>query len=72
MEIERHETVTCAIQLLRDDARIWWGVVAQLRDVKTMSWTEFLKIFSERYSGGEVGRTVQIDEGFKLGGSPND
>lgn len=54
MEIEGHERMTCAIQLLKDGSRIWWGVVAQLKDVETMSWAEFQKIFSERYSGGGV------------------
>ena len=41
MEIEDHKRVTCAVELLKGDARIWWGVVAQLRYVHTMSWTKF-------------------------------
>lgn len=39
MEMEDQERMTCAVELLRGDARIWWGVVAQLKDVHTMSWT---------------------------------
>ena len=49
MEMEDRERVTCAVELLRGGARIWWGVVAQLKDVRTMSWTEFQKVFGERY-----------------------
>ena len=49
MEIEDHKRVTCAVELLEGDARIWWGVVAQLRYVHTMSWTAFQEIFGERY-----------------------
>ena len=49
MEIEGHERVACAIQLLKDDAHIWWGVVTQLKNVHTMSWAEFQKVFGERY-----------------------
>ena len=54
MEIEGKEQVTYASLLLRDDAHIWWSVVALIRDVKVITWAEFRKIFGERYFSGKV------------------
>ena len=41
MKVEGNDRVACASHMLRDDARILWGVVGQRRDVATMTWTEF-------------------------------
>ena len=38
MKIEGTDRVACATYMLREDARIWWAVTSQIRDVSTMSW----------------------------------
>ena len=72
MEIEDHERVTCAIELLRNDARNWWGVVAQLKNVHTMSWIEFQREFGERYFGNAFKEVTPARVEFQWGGGPND
>ena len=37
MKVEGNDRVACASHMLRGDARIWWGVVGQRRDVATMT-----------------------------------
>ena len=37
MRIEGHDRVACATYMLREDARIWWEVASQTRDVATLS-----------------------------------
>ena len=60
MEIEDHKRVTCAVELLEDDARIWWGVIAQLKDVHTMPWTELhlVSSISVMYQGEQRRRQL--------------
>ena len=41
MGVEGNDRVACASYMLRSDARIWWGVVAQMQDVKLMTWEQF-------------------------------
>ena len=72
MEIGDHKRVTCAVELLEGDARIWWGVVAQLRYVHTMSWTEFQKVFGERYFNDAFKKVAPTVVGSQRGGGPND
>ena len=35
--------------MFREDARIWWDVVVQRRDVSVMTWEEFRNLFNEKY-----------------------
>ena len=72
MEIEDHKRVNCAVELLEGDARIWWGVVAQLRYVHTMSWTEFQEIFGERYVNDAFKKVAPTAVGSQRGGGPKD
>ena len=72
MEIEDHKRVTCAVELLEGDARIWWGVVAQLRYVHTMSWTAFQEVFGERYFSDAFKKVAPTAVGSQRGGGPND
>ena len=72
MEIEDHERVACAIQLLKDDTRIWWGVVAQLKNVHTMSWDEFQKVSGERYFSDAFKGKVPAEAGSQWGGGLSD
>ena len=46
MKIEGVDRVACASLLLREDARIWWAVTSQIRDVSTMSWEQFQGVFT--------------------------
>ena len=46
MEIEGTDRVACTSYMLREDARIWWAVTSQIRDVSTMSWCSFRRCSS--------------------------
>ena len=70
--MEDRERVTCAVELLRSDARIWWSVVPQLKDVHTMYWTEFQKVFGERYFSNAFKEVTPATVEFQRGGGPND
>ena len=37
MGVEGNDRVSCASYMLRGDARIWWGMVSQIRDVRALS-----------------------------------
>lgn len=54
MGIEGNDRVACAVHTFRDDARIWWGVVTQIRDEETMTWEEFREVFYEKYLNDTV------------------
>ena len=49
MGVIGNDRVSCASYMLRDDARIWWGVVSQIRDVRAMTWEQFQGLFNEKY-----------------------
>ena len=49
MRVEGHDRVACATYMLREDARIWWEVASQTRDVTTLSWEGFKDLFSQKY-----------------------
>ncbi|XP_062085860.1 uncharacterized protein LOC133791967 [Humulus lupulus] len=43
-----NDRVTFATFMFWEDARIWWEVVSQTRDVKTLSWEEIRYLFNEK------------------------
>ncbi|XP_062099687.1 uncharacterized protein LOC133805521 [Humulus lupulus] len=47
--VEGNDRVAYATYMLRDDARIWWEVISQARDVTTMTWAEFQQAFNDKY-----------------------
>ena len=51
--------------MLRGDARIWWGVVSQIRDVRALSWEQFQGLFNEKYFS-DVVRSSRIEEFVRL------
>ncbi|XP_062094401.1 uncharacterized protein LOC133800456 isoform X1 [Humulus lupulus] len=65
MRVEGSERVACASYMLRDDARIWWDVVSQQRNVAVMTWEEFKSIFNEKYYIVVV-RATKVDEFINL------
>ena len=60
MRVERSDRVACASYMFREDARIWWDVVVQRRNVTVMTWEEFTNIFNEKYYSVAV-RAVKVD-----------
>ena len=46
--------MACVVHTFRDDARIWWGVVTQIRDEETMTCEEFREVFYEKYFNDTV------------------
>ena len=47
-------------------------MVAQLKDVHTMSWTEFQKVFGERYLSNTFKEVTPVTVEFQRGGGLND
>ena len=54
MRVVGSERVACASYMFREDARIWWDVVTQRKNVAVMTWEEFRNIFNEKYYGVAV------------------
>ena len=65
MGVAGNDRVSCASYMLRGDARIWWGVVAQMRDVRALSWEQFQRLFNEKYFS-EVVRSSRMEEFVRL------
>ncbi|XP_062100165.1 uncharacterized protein LOC133806045 [Humulus lupulus] len=65
MELNDRQRVSCVVHLLKMDARIWWDVVKQTRDMKTMTWADFIQVFSKKYYSATVLAT-KVDEFVKL------
>ena len=49
IRVEGHDRVACATYLLRENARIWWQMASQTRDVTTLAWDGFKDLFSQKY-----------------------
>ena len=43
------ENVACAINQLDKEATCWWEVVGQTKDVNTLTWERFTKLFRDKY-----------------------
>ena len=65
MGVIGNDRVSCASYMLRDDARIWWGVVSQIRDVRAMTWEQFQCLFNEKYFS-DVIRSSKMEEFVSL------
>ena len=61
MGVIGNDCVSCASYMLRDDARIWWGVVSQIRDVQAITWEQFQSLFNEKYFN-DVIRSSKMEE----------
>ncbi|XP_062103192.1 uncharacterized protein LOC133814216 [Humulus lupulus] len=49
MEMNDHQRISCVANLLKMDARIWWDMVKQTRDLNTMTWVDFIQAFNKKY-----------------------
>ena len=61
MRVEGNDRVACATYMLREDARIWWEVASQTRDVSTLSWDGFRDLFSQKYYNVVI-REAKVNE----------
>lgn len=57
--------MACATYMFRKDARIWWEVITQTRNVSTITWEEFQTLFNKKYYNEDV-RATKADEFTKL------
>ena len=48
IRIEGNDRVTCTSDMLKENDRIWWGMIGQHRDVATMTWVEFQVVSNEK------------------------
>ncbi|XP_062115101.1 uncharacterized protein LOC133829320 [Humulus lupulus] len=64
MELNDHQRVLCAAHLLKMDARIWWDVVKQTRDLNTMTWADFFQVGKTYYSAAIL--ATRVDEFMTL------
>ncbi|KAL5583161.1 hypothetical protein UlMin_015603 [Ulmus minor] len=49
MMLTDQERIMCATYMFIKDARYWWDVEKQTRDLTTLSWTEFVQMFNRKY-----------------------
>ncbi|XP_062075695.1 uncharacterized protein LOC133779806 [Humulus lupulus] len=61
MRVVGNDGVAYATFMFRDDARIWWKVASQTRDVSTMSWNEFRDLLNQKYYSNVV-RAAKVNE----------
>ncbi|XP_060972248.1 uncharacterized protein LOC133038182 [Cannabis sativa] len=54
MDLNDRERVSCAASLLKKDARIWWEVVRQSRNITTMTWLDFVDVFNRKYCSAAI------------------
>ncbi|XP_073119334.1 uncharacterized protein [Henckelia pumila] len=54
MQLGDRDRVHCAIFHLKDDAALWWEGVEKTVDTTTLPWTEFRKLFFEKYFTADV------------------
>ncbi|XP_060969266.1 uncharacterized protein LOC133036664 [Cannabis sativa] len=54
MDLNDRERVSCAASLLKKDARIWWEVVRQSRNITTMTWLDFVDVFNRKYYSAAI------------------
>ncbi|XP_062093931.1 uncharacterized protein LOC133799942 [Humulus lupulus] len=65
MQLSDREKVSCAAHTLKKDAKIWWEVVKQTREVNQMTWAEFELVFDEKFYNEAV-LTAKVSEFTKL------
>ncbi|XP_073120117.1 uncharacterized protein [Henckelia pumila] len=53
MELGDPDRVRCASFLLKDDAALWWEGVEKTVDPDTLPWTDFRKLFFDKYFTAE-------------------
>ncbi|XP_060963693.1 uncharacterized protein LOC133033109 [Cannabis sativa] len=61
LRVDGNDRVKCASYMLRKDARIWWEVVEQTKDVDAMNWDDFKRVFNEKYYNSTV-LAAKVDE----------
>ncbi|KAL5557270.1 hypothetical protein UlMin_039506 [Ulmus minor] len=49
MELRDEEKITCAMFVLRKEARYWWDAVKSRRVVQAMSWADFVYEFNKKF-----------------------
>ncbi|XP_062079228.1 uncharacterized protein LOC133783592 [Humulus lupulus] len=65
MQLSDREKVSCAAHTLKKDAKIWWEVVKQTREVNQMTWAEFELVFNEKFYNEAV-LTAKVSEFTRL------
>ncbi|XP_062085611.1 uncharacterized protein LOC133791708 [Humulus lupulus] len=65
MRLDNEDKVSCASSCLKRDARIWWDIVAQTKNVATMTWDDFVQVFNKKYYSLAILAT-RVDEFITL------
>ncbi|KAL5556109.1 hypothetical protein UlMin_038345, partial [Ulmus minor] len=61
MELNDQEKVFCASYMLKREARYWWETVKSRRDVRTMTWEEFVAEFNRKFYNPSAMRALQTE-----------
>ena len=48
MELRDEKKITCAVYVLRKEARCWWDAVESRRVVQAMTWVVFVYEFNKK------------------------
>ena len=65
IQLSDQERVSCESFMLKKDTRHWWATVKMTRDVRVMSWADFIKEFNQKYYNSTILRAQQ-DEFLNL------
>ena len=65
MRLNDEERIACAVNQLEKGASYWWDLVAQTKDMAALTWTDFVKLFNDKYLGEAI-RTRKIQEFMAL------
>ncbi|XP_061993122.1 uncharacterized protein LOC133710955 [Rosa rugosa] len=57
-DLEKREIV---IYLFQDEARVWWEGIERARDVTTMTWVDFGRLFKEKYFLASVLEQLEVE-----------
>ena len=49
MELRDEKKITCAVYVLRKEARCWWDAVESRRVVQAMTWVVFVYEFNKKF-----------------------
>ncbi|KAL5539314.1 hypothetical protein UlMin_045666 [Ulmus minor] len=63
MRLNDQEKISCATFMFKKNARYWWDVVKRTKNLRELTWNEFVVIFNEKYYNATViaGKTNEFN-----------
>ncbi|KAL5578529.1 hypothetical protein UlMin_020228 [Ulmus minor] len=63
MRLNDQEKISCATFMFKKNARYWWDMVKRTKNLRELTWNEFVVIFNEKYYNATViaGKTNEFN-----------